>query len=183
MSEWDVSVAPVKQLWQWWSPEPGLSHRKHKLSIFWLNPESDKSKCTIHFFTTEGQINTFQVYKTGILWEHLWRKNSLLSSQHWWCQAWNTVLSYGLPSTREKGTHWAQCSEGLLKWLYGASPLWRKAERAWAVCSAWRRLRGELINACKYLEGDAKKAEPGSFQCAPTRPEAIDTKWNAGGSV
>lgn len=94
------------------------------------------------------------------------KKKSLPSTQHWWCQTWNSVLSYGIPRTRGMDTleraQWRAAEVTVLEHLPCEG-------RLRAACSAWRGLRGNLINACKYLEGDAKKAEPGSFQCAQSR--------------
>jgi len=47
-----------------------------------------------------------------------------------------------------------------------------------------RRLRDNLTNAYKYLQGDIKKMEPGSFQLCPvTGPEAMHTNGNTVGSL
>ena len=94
--------------------------------------------------------------------------------------------SSGLVSTRETWTYWRESNKGPPRWWrdWSTSPV-RRGWESWD-CSAWRRgvlRRISSVSMNTWREG-AMRTKPGSCQWRPVPgQEAVDTKWNTGGSL
>ena len=116
-------------------PEIGVS-RLRKGKHLWRHPCTD---ILVYRLLNNGKCFQFQQHTQSL-------RIASHSALPWWGLIWNTVTSSGLPTSRKMRSYWRESSGGLRGWWgdWSICPM-RKGWGSWA-CSAWRRLRGDLIN-------------------------------------